>query len=112
MNSKELILKKMFGENVEYLAGYERICNKLIETGVCITTIQVSNKFKGGIWNFIKEKPYPDGVDLIQFTLNKEEVYESELFKKYKDNMLKEKKEEIDKLVNEIKNLQEFINDI
>jgi hypothetical protein len=41
MNSKQIVLKEMFGKNDSY-AGYDNICNKLIENGSCISTIYAS----------------------------------------------------------------------
>lgn len=111
MNSKELVLKEMFGKNKEY-AGYDNIITRLIETENCITTIYASDKFKGGIWNFVKEKPYSDGIDLIEFTLDKDEVYKSELFKAYKTHMLNDKKEELNELMVEVEKIQRFIKDL
>lgn len=112
MTNKELILKEMFGTMDKY-AGYDGICNKLIETGSCITTIHASDMFKrGGICNFVNQKPYDGGVDLIVLSIDKEYIYGSELFKGYKDSVVSRKKEELDKLLVEVEKLQSFITEL
>lgn len=113
MNSKELVLKEMFKGKENNYSGYDNICNKLIETGVCLTTIRASIIFKnGGIHNFVKQEPYEYGVDLLKLSIDKEEIYSSKLFEEYKTYMLDKKQMELDELMKEVKPLQDFINDL
>jgi len=112
MNSKEIVLKEMFGKN-ELYAGYDNICNKLIENGSCITTIHASVGFKnGGIHNFVKQEPYEDGIDLIKLSIDKEYIYGSKMFEQYKYFILERKRIELDKLLSEVEEVQNFINEL
>jgi NAD+--asparagine ADP-ribosyltransferase len=98
MNSKELVLKEMFGTNNNH-AGYNSICNNLIEKGECISTIYASFDFKKGeIHNFVKQEPYSEGVDLIKFSIDKEYIYSSKLFEEYKNYLINKKQQELEKL--------------
>ena len=112
MNNKEIVLKEMFGKNDSY-AGYDSICNKLIETGSCISTIHASKIFRnGGVHNFVEQELYEGGVDLIKLSINKEYIYSSELFNRYKYNSVERKRAELNKLMSEVEKLQSFINEL
>jgi hypothetical protein len=114
MNSKELILKKMFGENEnEKYAGYDGICIKLIETGKYITTIESWNLLReGGLWNFVRGKVFEDGINLIELMLDKECIYNNEYYKQYKVDLVKDKTIELNQLQEQVRKLEAFINEL
>lgn len=51
-------------------AGWRNIAKKLVEEGKCITT--TGKIWIGGIGNFIKERPYEAGVDLVELSFDVE----------------------------------------
>lgn len=111
MNNKELVLKELFVTNNEY-AGYEGICDKLIETWECISTIHASNIFRnGGIHNFVKQEPYDKGVDLIRLSIDKDEIYRSALFKERVQHLINKKKQRLDCLMKEVEELESFVDE-
>jgi len=97
----------------EQFAGWRSIAEKLIDEGKCVTTMQGADIWVGGIGNFIKQKNYNAGVDLIELTFNVKEFasMDNMFFLEYYNHELKrvsEKQEELIKYSNSISSLTEF----
>lgn len=66
------ILKSMFGDDSRRFAGFFGIVDKLVETGECLSTVNVYDINFAMATCFIKHEPYPQGYQLVKTTFDRE----------------------------------------
>lgn len=107
---KEWILEAFFRN--DHYAGWKNIATKLIENGICIVTKQAANIWYGGIGNFINQKDFVGGEDVIEMTFDLQTFLESKYFLECynaKLNAVKKELERQEKITDSILSIGKFI---
>ena len=94
-------------------AGAEGIIKKLLETGECITTINigVGCDIGGGIFNFIKSEFFDGGVNLYKWSW-KHSILDYKNFNSWLDFQKQSKQDEADRLQDEATKYVDLLDDI